>query len=90
MNENRLPDYIDHILQAGTNASQFVEGQSKEDFLADKRTQQAVFMSLIIIGEAATKVMDGYAELTQVHSQIPWRSMRNMRNRMAMAISTLI
>lgn len=83
MNENRLPDYIDHILQAGTNASQFVEGQSKEDFLADKRTQQAVFMSLIIIGEAATKVMDGYAEFTQVHSQIPWRSMRNMRNRMA-------
>jgi uncharacterized protein with HEPN domain len=38
MNENRLPDYIDHILQAGTNASQFVEGQSREDFLADKRT----------------------------------------------------
>lgn len=40
-------------------------------------------MSLIIIGEAATKVMDGYAEFTQVHSEVPWRSMRNMRNRMA-------
>lgn len=83
MNESRLPDYIDHILQTGTNAFQFVEGQSKEDFLADKRTQQAVFMSLIIIGEAATKVMEAYAEFTQVHSQIPWRSMCNMRNRMA-------
>ena len=40
-------------------------------------------MSLIIIGEAATKVMDGYAEFTQAHPEVPWRSMRNMRNRMA-------
>ena len=53
------------------------------DFLADKRTQQAVIMSLIVIGEAATKVMDGYVEFTQAHADVPWRSMRNMRNRMA-------
>jgi uncharacterized protein with HEPN domain len=36
---------------------------AKDDFLADKRTQQAV-ISLIVIGEAATKVMDGYVEFT--------------------------
>ncbi len=40
-------------------------------------------MSLIVIGEAATKVMDGYVEFTQAHADVPWRSMRNMRNRMA-------
>ena len=45
--------------------------------------QQAVIMSLIIIGEAATKVMDGYTEFTQAYAEVPWRSMRNMRNRMA-------
>ncbi|BAO80181.1 uncharacterized conserved protein [Serpentinimonas raichei] len=56
---------------------------AKEDFLEDKRTQQAVIMSLIVIGEAATKVMDGYAEFTRAHAAVPWRSMRNMRNRMA-------
>jgi Uncharacterized conserved protein len=56
---------------------------AKDDFLADKRTQQAVVMSLIIIGEAATKVMDSFAEFTQAHGDVPWRSMRNMRNRMA-------
>ncbi len=83
MSENRLPDYLDHIQQAAVDARSFVEGLAKDDFLADKRTQQAVIMSLIIIGEAATKVMDGYAEFTQVHSEVPWRSMRNMRNRMA-------
>lgn len=60
-----------------------MEGLTKDDLLADKRTRRAVIMSILIIGEAATKVMDGYAELTQAHPEVPWRSMRNMRNRMA-------
>lgn len=83
MSENRLSDYLDHIQQAATDACSFVEGLDKNDFLADKRTQQAVIMSLIIIGEAATRVMDSYAEFIQTHTEVPWRSMRNMRNRMA-------
>jgi len=83
MSVNRLPDYLDHIQQAAADACCFVQGLAKEDFLEDKRTQQAVIMSLIVIGEAATKVMDGYAEFTRVHADVPWRSMRNMRNRMA-------
>jgi uncharacterized protein with HEPN domain len=83
MTEHRLPDYIDHIQQAATDACGFVEGLTKEDFLVDKRTQQAVIMSLIIIGEAVTKVMDGYAEFAQAHRQVPWRNMRGMRNRIA-------
>lgn len=76
-------DYLDHIQQAADDARSCVEGLAKDDFLADKRTPQAVIMSLIIIGEAATKVMDGYAEFTQAHADVPWRSMRNMRNRVA-------
>ncbi|KXB19098.1 HepT-like ribonuclease domain-containing protein [Xylella fastidiosa] len=83
MSWNRLPDYLEHMQQAATNACSFVEGLAKEDFLEDKRTQQAVIMSLIIIGEAVTKVMDRYAEFTQAHDQVPWRSMRGMRNRIA-------
>ncbi len=83
MSDNRLPDYLDHILRAASDARDFVEGMSNGDFLIDKRTQQAVIMNLIIIGEAATKIMDGYTEFTEKHAEVPWRSMRNMRNRMA-------
>lgn len=83
MNENRLPDYLNHMLEAATDACGFVEGLAKEDFLEDKRTQRAVIMSLIIIGEAATKVMDVYADFAQANAQVPWRSMRGMRNRIA-------
>ncbi len=82
-NKYRLPDYLDHIQQAAADACSFVDGLAKDDFLADKRTQQAVIMSFVIIGEAVTKVMDGYAEFAKAHAQVPWRSMRGMRNRIA-------
>ncbi len=83
MSENRLSDYLDHIKQAATDARSFVEGLGKIDFINDKCTQQAVIMNLIIIGEAATKVMDIYPEFAEDHPEIPWRSMRGMRNRIA-------
>ncbi|MFT3959900.1 DUF86 domain-containing protein [Propionivibrio sp.] len=83
MNDFRLPDYLDHIRQAAADACSFADGLAKEDFLADRRTQQAVVMSFIIIGEAATKVLDGYAEFAQAHPEVPWRYMRGMRNRIA-------
>ena len=57
MNENRLIDYLEHMQQAAMDACAFVQGMAREDFQQDKRTQQAVIMSLIIVGEAATKVM---------------------------------
>lgn len=83
MNDPRLSDYLGHIQQAASEACSFIEGLSKDDFLADKRTQSAVVMSLIVIGEAATKVMDNYAEFAEQHPEMPWRNMRGMRNRIA-------
>lgn len=83
MSGNRLSDYLDHMQQAAMDACSFAESLSKDDFLVDKRTQQAVIMSLIILGEAATRVMDRHAEFAMAHPEIPWRSMRGMRNRIA-------
>ena len=83
MSLNRLPDYLDHMRQAVADAQSFTDGMAQADFLQDKRTQQAVVMSLIVLGEAATKVMDSHADFAQEHPQVPWRSMRGMRNRMA-------
>ena len=83
MTFNRLADYLEHMRQAASDACSFVEGLSKAEFLTDKRTQQAVVMSLIIIGEAATKVMDHYPAFTEKHANVPWRNIRGMRNRIA-------
>jgi uncharacterized protein with HEPN domain len=65
MSKNRAPDYVEHMQRAAMDACVFVEGFGFADFLEDKRTQQAVIMSLIILGEAATKLMDSYTEFTR-------------------------
>jgi len=83
MTVNRLADYLEHMRQAASDACGFIEDFSKAEFLADKRTQQAVVMSLIIIGEAATKIMDNYPAFVEKHANVPWRNMRGMRNRIA-------
>lgn len=83
MTENRLPDYLDHMLEAAQQACSYVEGMNKEDFLADKRTQQAVILNLVIIGEAATKLIQNHSAFIDQHAGVPWRSMKGMRNRIA-------
>jgi uncharacterized protein with HEPN domain len=83
MSGSRLADYLDQMLTAAIDARHFVDGMSKEDFLSDKRTQRAVVMSLVIIGEAAARIMDQYGEFVIAHPAIPWRGMRGMRNRVA-------
>lgn len=83
MTVNRLADYLDHMRQAIADAQSFTEGMAQADFEQDRRTQQAVVMSLIVLGEAATKVMDQHSAFAAEHSNIPWRSMRGMRNRIA-------
>ena len=74
MTESRLSEYLNYMRRAGADACSFVEGLSKDEFLADKRTQQAVIMSLVIIGEAATKIMDQHAEFAASHPEVPWRT----------------
>jgi uncharacterized protein with HEPN domain len=83
MTISRLTDYLNHMRQAIVDALEFTEGMAQPDFELDRRTQQAVVMSLIVLGEAATKIMDQHPEFAAQHARIPWRSMRGMRNRIA-------
>lgn len=79
----RLFDYLDHMAEAVRLAVGYVEGLDKSAFLSDKRTQQAVIMNILIIGEAAGKIAAEYPAFVEAHPEIPWREMRGMRNRMA-------
>ena len=76
-------ELMEHMREAVGQSLTYVEGLDKDDFLTDKRTQQAVILNLIILGEAATKLMDHYPEVAAAHPEIEWRSMRGMRNRIA-------
>jgi uncharacterized protein with HEPN domain len=79
----RLPDYLNHMLEATQQACSYIEGMGKDDFLADKRTQQAVILNIVIIGETATKLLKDHETFLDQHPDVPWRNMKGMRNRIA-------
>ena len=82
-NENRLPDYTERIVQAATLALTFTEGMDEESFLDDIKTQTAVAMCLINIGETASRIIDRYPDFAREKQDIPWRKIRGLRNYIA-------
>ncbi|WP_189412115.1 HepT-like ribonuclease domain-containing protein [Neogemmobacter tilapiae] len=71
------------MILAATDAVTFTEGMDETDFERDLRTQRAVIMSLMIVGEAAARIVAEYPVFAANHAEIPWRGMRGMRNRIA-------
>ena len=70
-------------LEAATLACTYVEGLDRNTFAQDKKTQQAVILNLILIGEEATKILKDHEAFALQHAHIPWRAMKGMRNRIA-------
>ena len=76
-------DYVEHMLEAIRLVQSYVEGMDQEAFFADKKTQQAVILNILVLGEAATQVGNEYPDWADQHPAVPWRAMRGMRNRLA-------
>ena len=51
----RVPEYLQHILDAIDRATSYVAGMDLKAFERDTRTQDAVIRSIEIVGEAANK-----------------------------------
>lgn len=74
---------IEQIRLTATRALSYADGLEKAQFLADTRTQEAVVLNLLVIGEAASRLAREHAEALEHYPNIPWRDMRGMRNRIA-------
>lgn len=55
---SRVPDYLARILEATRLARPYLEDLYKAEFLAERRTQQAVILNLITIGEASARMVN--------------------------------
>jgi uncharacterized protein with HEPN domain len=71
--------YVLDMLLSARQALEYVDGTTRDEFLEDTRTQDAVLRRLEVIGEAATRVSGA---LRDRHPDIPWRAMAGMRNRL--------
>lgn len=72
-------DYIEDIIQAMTECSDFVGELSYEDFINDIKTVKAVIRNLEIIGEATGKIPE---EIKQKYPEIEWNKIIGMRNKL--------
>ncbi len=83
MNSSRLDDQLVRMHECCQHALEYVQELQREDFYEDRRTQQAVMMNLMVIGEISAKLIIFFPDFITAHSEIPWNSIRGMRNRIA-------
>ena len=69
--------YLNQILEAITKIETFTTGLSRDQFLVDGKTQSAVIMPLMLIGELAKKV----SLPTKDRIDLPWKDIVGFRDR---------
>jgi uncharacterized protein with HEPN domain len=74
---------LEQMLEASITALSFIDGMEKSDFLRDIRTQHAVSMALLTIGEMVGRLAQKHPDFLEQHPEIPWSMIRAMRNRIA-------
>ena len=72
-------DYINDIIQQINFIEEFVVEMNIEEFIKDKKTQFAVIRCLEVVGEAVSKIPE---EIKSEYPEIPWITIKNMRNRL--------
>ncbi|HSA33158.1 MAG TPA: DUF86 domain-containing protein [bacterium] len=78
--EDRDLSYIWDMLQAARDIVSFIEGKNFNKFEKDKLTRFAVERQLLVIGEAANHLSDGFQA---AHAAIPWKRIIGLRNILA-------
>lgn len=85
MIDARCDVLLREMRDATRDALKFAGNASGEDFLADDLLQNAVAMTLVRVGEAATKISHDYPAFIDNHPETRWASMRGLRNAIAHA-----
>ncbi len=83
MSDVGVDEYLDQMIESARLIEGYVEGMDAAAFGADRRTQQAVLLNLLTLGEVATRVLQDHAAFADQHPDIDWRSMKGIRNRIA-------
>ncbi|WP_326544080.1 HepT-like ribonuclease domain-containing protein [Pseudorhodoferax sp.] len=79
----RVGDYLEHMRQAARTALSFVQGMDRAAFDQDLRTQHAVMLNVVHLGEAANRLQKEAPSFLAAHPEIPWDRIRGIRNRLA-------
>ncbi len=83
---------VEHLLlmqEMAHDAEAFCENLDGAQFLADKKTQHACILNLLIMGECSARILKEQPVFADMFPLIPHRNMKGMRNHIAHGFSTL-
>lgn len=80
LDDLRLEDFLEHIIEAIERCQRYVAGMDKEQFLTDEKTQDAVIRTIEIIGEASNKIRKRYPDIPGRFPEVPFALAYEMRN----------
>lgn len=69
--------YIKQMLDSVGKIGSFTKGMNREAFLTDQKTQSAVIMQLLLIGEVSKKI----SEKAKRKADLPWKDIPGFRDR---------
>ena len=78
--QQRLFDYLQHILEAINRIHSYIEDIDEVSFLNNELIQDAVIRNLEIIGEACRNINRHYPKYVEQHEDIPFLIAYEMRN----------
>lgn len=81
--QQRLSDYLGHILEAIERSDRYTEDMDELAFLENGMAQDAVNRNFEIIGEASHNIEMQYPEFAAAHSELPLALAYQMRNAIA-------
>ncbi len=72
MRSDSLLQHIETIETIASRVQSFVRDMDEASFLSDTRTQMAVMLCLVLIGEAVIKIDGEAPEFLAQHPHVPW------------------
>ena len=81
--QQRLADYLAHILEAIERIGRYTDGMDEGAFLGNQLVQDAVIRNFEIIGEASNNIEKQYPEFAAAHPELPLSFAYQMRNAVA-------
>jgi len=85
----RVPDYLEHMLQALERIARYTAGMDEQAFMSSELVQDAVLRNIEILGEASKHIQRVAPGFAARHADVPWQVMYTMRNRVSHGYDTV-
>ena len=77
MSSHDLSAFIGHVVMAMRFVADFIDGMTLDDFLADRKTRDAVIRNCEVIGEAIKHIPDDFRK---AHPDVDWQGLAGLRD----------